>query len=146
MTDFDLDSGDVYDNVKSAMSGVDVDVSGDASIEGFDNSDGNGDVYKKEDLLILEYLHDVYPALNHWIRWFLASQMGPTGTKGGEGINIRICMIYFICLFLCVYMFRYIYLFRCVWFLKCGTDWHIRARRYCMCIICVNVFCIYVCK
>jgi mannosyl-oligosaccharide glucosidase len=38
-----------------------------------------------KDLLILEYLHDIYPALDEWVTWLLNSQMGPIGTPGGKG-------------------------------------------------------------
>jgi mannosyl-oligosaccharide glucosidase len=74
------------------QSDVDAD-SDNISIGNMGSVDVNGEIrnekmpekYRDEDVLILEYLHDIYPALNEWVTWLLNSQMGPIGVPGGEG-------------------------------------------------------------
>lgn len=41
----------------------------------------NKDILNPEQLLILEFLNDIYPALDQWVLWFLHSQKGTKGIK-----------------------------------------------------------------
>ena len=61
-------------------------------------SDGNNienchiDSYNETNILIYQFLNEMYPALNEWISWFLDSQKGPSSTidvEDTEGMTLR---------------------------------------------------------
>ena len=51
-----------------------------SNIDENDIENCHNDLYNENDILIFQFLNEIYPALNEWISWFLNSQKGPSST------------------------------------------------------------------
>ena len=61
-------------------------------IDGTNIENCHDDPYNQTNILIYQFLNEIYPALNEWISWFLDSQKGPSSTidvEDTEGMTLR---------------------------------------------------------